>query len=826
MDLLRIRIAFSCLSAALFAFVVISFAPCSVAESAEPAVAVPPTIRAFLNDNCLDCHDGKDGEGGFDLGEFEAGLTLRNMDRWVRVFDRVHDGEMPPADYGEVDTQAQAVFEQQTERWLRANQQAHINHVGRVQGRRLTNLQLERSLHQVLGIDIPLAARLPDEPRTDGFSTVADGQVISHFQLEQHLQIVDKSLDEAFSRALGEEEDVRRDLSVKDIVRENPKRRCREPELLNDAAVVWMGGVIFYGRTPATKARSDGWYRFKIRASALNQPKDHGVWCSVRSGLCVSSAPLLASVGSFEVTNEPQEWTFEGWLPKGHMLEIRPADRTLKSASFGGGQIGTGEGEPQNVAGLAIHSILMERIHYGPDDKGIANLLWGDLKLRRTAKSQDSKKSKDAKNRKSSGDSKASEVELVAKDPVASVEELVHRFATRAFRRDVTSGEIKHYIDAAKADLAAGEPLLSTLRRSYRALLCSPHFLYFHEPPGRLAGHDLANRLSYFLTASPPDDRLRNLAAEGRLADNKILRSEVDRLLSDGADERFMRDFAAQWLDLALIDDTQPDRRLFREFDRVVKEAMVEETVQFLTEMLRADEPAAYLVKAPKTYLNSRLARYYDVEGVSGDEIRAVSLDPASPRGGLITQGALLKVSANGTTTSPVIRGVWISERILGQPIPPPPQSVAAIEPDIRGAKSIRDMLNKHLADSSCASCHVKIDPPGFALENFDPAGQWRKHYGQLGNAKKKGPEIDPSYHWTSGEGFDDLSGFQDHVLANPDRLATNLVHHWIAYATGAPIEFADRPEVRKIVKDCADSDYGMRTLFYRTITSDLFLNK
>ncbi|WP_084427071.1 DUF1592 domain-containing protein [Roseimaritima ulvae] len=777
----------------------------SAADSHAPSAAVPESVRVFLENNCLDCHEGEHAEANFDVTALSDEVNADNLQRWVRSFDRVHAGEMPPADAEPPAADDRQAFLRDSAAWLKAFQNEQTARIGRVQARRLTNLQLERSLHAVLGVDIPLAKQLPDEPRSGGFTTVADGQSMSHFQLEQHLQIVDTALDEAFRRATGADaqDDERRELSARKVARQNPRRRCREPEMIGEDAVVWSSNLTFYGRLPATTAKHDGWYRFKIRASALKKPDDHGVWCSVRTGRCVSSAPLYGWVGSFCAQNEPQEWTFEAWLERGEMIEVRPGDNTLKKARFAGGQAGAGEGGPQDVPGIAIHSVDMQRIHHGPDNQGIRELLFAELTLRPARKREPAVLNSDA--------------------PKADAARLLHRFAERAFRRDVDPQEITHYVSATQQAIADGQPLLDAVRDGYRALLCSPNFLYFHEAPGRLDHHAVATRLSYFLTGAPPDDTLRRLAAEKRLHDPDVLIQQVDRLLEDH-DEQFIRDFANQWLDLSEINFTEPDRKLYREFDVVVQQSMVSETETFLTDLLRRDAPTARLIDSEYTFLNNRLARFYDIDGVQGDAIQKVTLDESTRRGGVLTQGAILKVTANGTTTSPVIRGVWISERLLGESIPPPPESVPAIEPDVRGANTIRELLEKHRSDTSCASCHVKIDPPGFALENFDPAGSWRTHYFRRGN--KQGAKIDPSYQWPDGASFADITEFRQRVLADPEKIAANVAEKMVVYGTGGEVSFADREAIEAMVRSTRKSDYGFRSILNAVVTSDLFLTK
>jgi hypothetical protein len=770
---------------------------------------VPSGVTALFEHHCVACHSADSPEAGLDLTAIAAPASdPDSFAKWVRIFDRVHEGEMPPPDAGLLTPDEKTGFLDAAGRWLRAWQQQQFARQGRVRGRRLTNLQVERTLHDLLGIDIPLADKLPEEQRSDGFTTVADGQSMSHFQLERHLAVVDLALEEAFRRATASEEDTwSKTMDAKEISRRRPKSRTREPELLDGQAVVWNGNVTFYGRIPATTAREDGWYRFTVRASALKSPPEGGVWCTVRSGRCVSSAPLFNWVGAFEAADEPREWTFETWLPRGHMLEIRPGDTTLKRARFAGGQVGTGEGEPQNVPGVAIDSIVMERIHHGVGSDRLRRNLFGDLKLERTGRREPPV--------------------LISEQPREDAAALLRQFAQRAFRRPTSDAEVDPYIKLVHEALDEGEPLMEALRGGYRALLCSPRLLYLHETPGTLDDFALASRLSYFLWNSMPDGELLQLAGSGQLLEPDVLRGQVERMLEGDRARRFVEEFAAQWLDLDQIDFTEPDRKLYPQFDIIVQQSMLDETHAFLERMLRDDLSVAQLIDSDTTFLNSRLARYYDIEGVRGDALQQVALTEDSHRGGLLTQGAILKVTANGTTTSPIIRGVWVSERLLGVEIPPPPAGVAAVEPDIRGATTIREMLALHTSESSCAGCHVKIDPPGFALENFDPAGQWREHYPRIEKGRRgKGAEIDPAHTLPDGRSFASVGEFQQLVAANSEQLARNVAAKLLTYGTGAPVGFADRPDLAAIVMRAADTDYGFRSLLVSVVLSDIFRTK
>lgn len=783
---------------------VASYSNRNVLSAAEP----PANVVEFLNTHCIDCHEGDSAEAKLDLTAMTSGGTLEDdLPNWVRIYDRVNEGEMPPADYNVIERDESAPFLKASGEWLRSYEASQNDTLGRVQGRRLTNLQLERTLHDLLGIDIPLAEEMPDDPRTDGFSTVANGQAMSHFQLQQHMSVVDQALDEAFRRALSPPDEWQRTLHAREIVRRRARSRTREPELIDGKAVVWSSRLAFYGRIPVTTARESGWYRFVVRASSLKRPDDRGVWCTVQSGKCVSSAPLLGLVGGFEAFDNPSEKTFEAWVPEGHMLQIRPGDATLKMARFEGGQVGSGEGEPQNVPGVAIDSIKVERFHRGADDDAILELLFDNLEMEIA---RDWRRSS-----------------VISKKPRRDITNLIHRFARRAFRKPWADADLQPFVDLTLASLDNGDDFVASLRGGYRALLCSPRFLYFQEAPGELDDYAIANRLSYFLWNTMPDEELMGLADAGKLRDPDQIRAQTERMLQDPRGATFIEDFASQWLDLSEIDFTVPDQKLFRDFDFIVQQSMLAETHAFLEAMLEEDLGVDLLIDSDFTFLNSRLASYYGIDGVDGDELRRVALRSEHQRGGVLTHGSVLKITANGTNTSPVIRGVWINERLLGNPIPPPPQSVPAIEPDIRGSKTIREMLAMHRNDDACASCHVKIDPPGFALENFDPAGRWRDRYVSAQKGRdSRSPMIDASYSLSDGREFDNVTDFRKLILDDKAALARNLASQMLTYGTGAPIGFADRESVDALVAETKASGYGFRSILHAVVSSPIFLKK
>jgi hypothetical protein len=412
-------------------------------------------------------------------------------------------------------------------------------------------------------------------------------------------------------------------------------------------------------------------------------------------------------------------------------------------------------------------------------------------------------------------------------DPAAAIDPLVARFARRAFRRPVAAEQLAPHRAIAAAALGEGATLPEALRAAYRSVLCSPRFLTLVETPGPLDDHAIAARLSYALWAGPPDWKLRQLADKGTLRDPDTLTQEIDRLLADERARRFVNAFTGQWLKLKQIDFTAPDPRQFRTFDPVLQESFVQETRAYFADLIREDRAIDHLVDSSHAFLNGRLARHYRLEVPlePGDGLQKVALPDTREgrvRGGFATQGAILKVTADGTHTSPVIRGVFINERLLGVHIPPPPPGVPAIEPDIRGAVSIRDQLAKHRESESCFSCHLTIDPPGFALESFDPVGGWRTQYG----AGKSGAKVDPSGTTREGAAFDDIISWKAIQRERDEVLARGFVRHFLTYATGAVPRFSDEAMVDGIFAATAATNHGVRSLITAALSSEIFLTK
>jgi hypothetical protein len=433
------------------------------------------------------------------------------------------------------------------------------------------------------------------------------------------------------------------------------------------------------------------------------------------------------------------------------------------------------------------------------------------------------------------------EVESAA--PRQDAERLLRSFLKKAYRRPVAEADVRRFLALFDDQFKQGSGFTRSMLSAYMAVLSSPGFVFIEEKPGRLDDHALATRLALFLWNSIPDDTLRALADRGELSKPEVLRVQTERMLDDPKARRFVEAFTDYWLDLRKIDDTSPSTTLYNDYelDDPLKLAALEETRLFFAELLRADLPARNLVASDFTFVNERLADHYSIRGVSGVHFRKVKLPPDSLRGGLMTQASVLKVTANGTTTSPVLRGHWITERILGLETPPPPPTVEAVEPDIRGAVTIRQQLEKHRADPSCAACHRKMDPPGFALESFDVMGGYRERYRAVSDkvAPVKGYgmngqafafhyalPVDSAGELLDGRPFQDVREFKKLLLQDEVPIARNLVRQLTIFATGAPVRFSDREEIERILVAAKARQYGVRSIVHAIVQSELFQTK
>lgn len=763
-------------------------------------------FESFLESHCYECHDDLDPEADLDLLDTRFDLSdPDNFKVWEKVYRKVRSGEMPPKENKRPPHQDLENFLSKLGSQLHQADRDSIARLGRVRSRRLTSQEYEHTLHDLLGVGIRLQETLTAD-MDEGFTNTASHQQLSHFHLHGFLNASDLALEEAFSRILGKDPAFQKTYLKNDLIEGLRKGNYRGPEPVKNGVVSWSMGVQFYGRLPATKVPEDGWYEITVHdAQGINRGNDGAVWATLNSGSGYSNEPLQFPIGLVEGAKDPATQTFTAWIRKGHLLILKPSEGGAKTARSnvvgkdGGTVIFEGRDlEKQGYEGLRFHSITVRRVHPSGERAEVMNRLFSGL----------------------------TEKEIIdgPAQPAKESRRLLTSFASTAFRHPVSADTVAFYQKIVDSELGAGASFAKALRQGYHAILCSPRFLTFVEEPGPLDDHAIASRLSYMLWKSMPDAELRVLASKGKLRDPSVLSGQIDRMLAHPKFSRFITSFTDQWLELRDIDATQPDPKRFGKFDPILQQSMIAETRAFVSELFEKDLPVTHFLRSDFTFLNSRLREHYALENVylePGNGLQKVSI-PENSRSGLLTQASVLKVTADGSVTSPVIRGVYVNERFLGQHIDPPPPNIPAIEPDIRGAVSIRDQLDKHRDDPSCASCHVKIDPAGFALEEFDPVGNTRNFYGR----PNKSAKVDSSGVTPSGKRFDNYSEWRDIKLSKPEKLAEAFAAQLLRFGTGGEIHFSDKDNLRKIAEKTGNRQYGLRSLLKETLTSPLFLEK
>ena len=407
---------------------------------------------------------------------------------------------------------------------------------------------------------------------------------------------------------------------------------------------------------------------------------------------------------------------------------------------------------------------------------------------------------------------------------------ILQRFLSKAFRRPATSEQVAKYVAIVIEHTADGRRFKDGVHLAIRAALCSPQFLYRGSEEGVLDDYDLASRLSYFLSGSPPDEKLLALAAKGELSEPHRLAAETRRLISSNRVNRFLDSFTGQWLDLRLLPEIMPDSRLINWNDNYLK-AITAETQLFIAEILRENHPLKTFIDPDFTYLNSFNARLYGHDFKGDRTMERVPLERGGRHGGILGQASVMMATANGVDTQPVLRGVWLLENILGDPVPEPPANIPAVEPDTSGATSIRELLTRHQADPGCASCHSKIDPPGFALENFDPIGRWRTSYPiyeMKGEkvVKRDGLAVDATGQLADGTQLENVTDLKRYLVENIDVFSKCLTEKLMIYATGRELSYGDRKEIEAIVARTKAQGNGFADLIVELVLSDSFLTK
>ncbi len=786
--------------------------------ASSTAANVPPVIAALTDTACIACH-GNDVVTPLDMRELDFDLNDAATRRtWERIYDRVASGQMPPVGAPRPkDEIAQRALARLENELIAANERRRNGQ--RTPLRRLTRLEYAYTIEDLLGLDEEVAAHLgtslPAEADAGGFDNVAARQGISPLHIRSYLAAADAALDAAIRLGPSPE----RDPFVIDYAKSGYLNFMSNAEILGGGITKNTGdGIAMFfdvGSTYLMHSSSEGFdvtapgrYRITLEARAYqpSSPITLTVYRGTRQG-ATQTASLDDLIGSFDLIGDKARTVqVETYLRPGELISPSVAELAKPEGDY------TNYFAPEkNIKDYPGEGIVMQRMTI----EGPLVDAWPPRSTRDLFGVEFDMNGKP----------------IVSKPVIEHVRDVVDRFGRRAFRRPLTKAEQQMFTKLAEPHLEAG--LVEAARVPLKAILSAPQFIY-QGGATDLSDFEIASRLSYFLWRSTPDEELLHLAEAGKLTDDAVLESQVARLSGDPKHERFVKDFAGQALRLYEMKTTTPDPGLYPEYDDRLGLAMRRETELYLADLVANNSSIDAVIDSDFTYLNRRIAAHYGIDGVEGQAMRRVALPSDSPRGGVLAQASVHKITANGTTTSPVPRGNFVLANILGRPAPPPPPGVAGLEPDTRGTTTIREQLTAHRANPTCATCHRTIDPPGFALESFDPIGGFRSTYRVSGGVMegegftvplpyKKGLPVDPSGETTAGHQFANFEAYKDLLLETErDAIATHFISQFVTLATGAEVDFADRRAIEAIRESVAP-DFRVRDMLHAVVMSDLF---
>lgn len=828
---------------------------------------LPPALVKLLQHRCGQCHQGDEPAAGLDVTSLPQTLASSGIrQKWERIHDRVVAAEMPPDGLPMPPAERDLLRNFLAPRLRSADANA-IHNEGRGTLRRLTREEFENNLRTLLQLpQLDVRDMLPADRIQHQCNRVADALDLSRIQLEAYLDASEAALHQAVASAMTAPTVATRRLQATEMFQEASTfggreamfyakdsqmlpltaadlaevRKTAKHDPAIELAIFRSASWPYYGYPHGFTAPRSGRYRVRFSARSVRQMRDF----RLRTGY--STVPL-----TFRARQASGPDVSGDVRATGGILDIKPAVSTFETILL----LKQGETFEYSLLGLPVPrpiNPVNAPLYYDfppmPTDghRGIAfqwlkiegplppdqwpppshRILFGNLGIRAV---QDGRLP----------------IALVTADPATESIRLLRRFLLRAQRQPLEESEFDLYAKLVRDELAAGTPLAEALLSGYAAFLCSPAYLYLQPPrpaPERPLDQQyaVAQRLSHFLGNGPPDAQLLSRAASGQLLQRDVLAAETDRLLSRPESKRFVNTFTDYWLALRHLRRDAVDPRLYPEyrFDDYLIESLGHETRSYFNRLLQANHPVRTLVQSDFAVVNDRLARHYELTPVEGSRLRTVKLPKQSVRGGFLTQGAVLKVTADGRTTSPVHRGVWIVDRLLGTPPPPPPPSVPAVTPDLRGSASLRDQLTAHLADARCANCHTRFDPLGVLLENFDVMGAWRTRYRSLAKGEEVtgidraghayryyvSESVKPQAQLADGTQLGTIRELQQHLTGHDRQLARNLLQRWTLYATGVQPRFSERAVIDAMLAASQPNRYPIRDLLHALIQSPMFL--
>jgi cytochrome c553 len=755
------------LSAALF---------CGQTASAQVAsgqAASADPQRAFVNQYCAGCHNDKLKSGGFSFAKLDLAHPDQNAEQAEKVVRKLRAGMMPPAGVPRPNAAAQKNFLATLEANLDQSAAAHLN-PGRPALHRLNRTEYRNSIRDLLGVEPDITALLPPDDSSHGFDNMADALVISPALMEGYIRAAGRISREAVgdtsAQALTTTYQIPRVLS--------------QMRHIDGTPFGTRGGMAIVHDFPA-----DGEYVFKIGfyysptgpLFGLNQGKGQQVEVAVNGTrialLDVNPAMTLAKDGMktppVKVKAGPQRisvsfiTTFDGPIED----EYHNFEQTLVDVSAG------------TIPGMTTLPHLHEFSVTGPTKvDGVSET----PSRRRIFTCHPA----------------------AGSDEVPCAKKIIGALARQAYRRPVTDGDLEGLLGFYQSGRNEGD-FETGIRTAIQAILASPEFVFRFEKvpanaiPGtnfRISDMELASRLSYFLWSSSPDDQLIALANQGKLKDPVVLEKQVRRMLADSRSEALVTTFADQWLHLQNLKDFNPDLMMYPEFDKSLSNSMRTETEMLFASIMREDRNFLDLLTANYTFVNERLAKHYGIPNVSGERFRRVTLTDPN-RFGLLGQGSILTLTSLANRTSPVQRGKWVLEVLIGNPPPPPPPNVPPFKEVGLNDKpqSVRERLEEHRKNAVCASCHGMMDPIGFSLENFDVLGVWRTN--------DNGFRIDPSGKMYDGQKLEGPLGLRQALLSHPEAVIGTFTEDMLAYGLGRVIDYRDMPFARAIEREAAKND-------------------
>jgi hypothetical protein len=741
----------------------------------------PPA--ALLNRYCVTCHNDRLKTGGLVLQPAELSRVPESAETWEKVIRKLRAGAMPPPGAPKPDAESVAALltflETELDRAAAASPRAGnlpLLH-------RLSRTEYENAVRDILDIhalpkEVDVSFLLPADNTSSGFDNLADLLFISPSTMERYIDAAHK-----ISRfAVG---DPKMPVLV-NIYKLDPEHP--QDERVDGLPFGTRGGLAIRSDFPV-----DGTYVVKVDlAGAPREPHQLEI---LVDGERVAGSTLGTTLSAAA----PAKGRGRG--PVAAPLEFRlhlNAGTKLLGVTF------------VEHSEAFDESTLRPRMRSRGTLPAIASVtVTGPYDVANTGESPSRKRIFVC----------TEETEVCARRILAN---LVHH----AYRRPATDADLAELMPFYQTGSAKGDFDLG-IEKALERLLVSPQFLYrIEHQSSNPATHsaspvsdlELASRLSFFLWSSVPDDRLLGLAELGKLHDPEVLQSEVRRMLADDRSEALVTNFAAQWLYLRDIEAKQPDEILFPEFDVTLREALRQETELFLSSVFRENRSVLALLSANYTFLNERLAQHYGIPGVRGSYFRRYTFPPDSPRGGLLGQASFLTITSYATRTSPVLRGKWVLQNLLASPPPPPPPNVPSLKTEGREpgkTLTMREAMTAHRANPVCAGCHARMDPIGFAMENFDAVGKWRQ--------QDNGNSIDVSGVFPDGTKFEGMAGLKKELLRHPEQFVGAAAENLLMYAIGRNVQYYDQPSVRQIVKAARDKQYPFWTLVEEVVKTPAF---